>query len=130
MAGQFDMHRSDHRQFVGTLGQVWKQVADRNAALTILPESEWRRKGHTRLPLRLEVLVRQHLACPTREFRFGIERVHLRHAAVEEDMNDPPSGGGEVRDKGRIARPGRLADQICESQRAEAHAAALQEVAP
>ena len=123
------MHRPDHRQVIRTSGQVWKQVADRDPALTMLPEGERRREGHTGLPLRLKVLVGQHLACPTREFRFGIKGVDLRHAAVQKDMDDPPSRGGKMRDKTRVACPGWLADQVRQSQRAEAHAATLQEVA-
>ena len=107
-----------------------KEIADRDPALAVLPESEGRWKGYTGLPLRLKVFIGQHLARPARQLRLGIKCVHLRHAAIEKHMDDPPGGGGKMRDKGYVSSQGRLADQICEGQRAEAHAATRQEVAP
>ncbi len=65
-----------------------KQIADGDTALTVLAKSEGRRKSDPCFSFGLQVIEGKHLAAPLGKFRFRIERIDLRDASIEEDVND------------------------------------------
>ena len=77
MIREFSMHRSNHGQFVGARREVRKQIADRNAAFSVLLEFERRGKRDTGSAFGLEILERQHLAGTPSQLGFRIEGIDL-----------------------------------------------------
>lgn len=77
MTGKLGIHRPNNGHLINTLRQAWKQIADLNPALTVLLEFERARQRHSRLPLSLQILKRQHLPGPASQFRFRIKRIDL-----------------------------------------------------
>ena len=100
------VHRADHCDVVDATADVRKEVADFNAAVTVLPELP-RRCQQVAGPSKLELRFgeRQWLAIHLCEFRLRVERVNMRHPAVHEQEDDPLRSGGEVRQPGS-ERPG------------------------
>ncbi len=94
--GNVGVHRADHAQLVGVLPQVREQLADLDAALTILLELERGSEGGSRLPLGPQVFVGQLLAVVAGQNRLGVERVDVRRTAVQEDVNDVLGTGREL----------------------------------
>ena len=74
------------------LGDMGKQLADRQAALSMFAKLEWRAEDRTD-PLALRELqllldgLWQALAIQSLQFRFGVEGVHLRGTTVHEQVN-------------------------------------------
>ena len=81
-------------------GEVRKDLADRQAALSVSLELERGRQGDPGSPLGTEVLVWQFFAGVSIEFRLGIEGIDLRHPAVQEDVDDVSGASGEMRRRG------------------------------
>ena len=135
VAGDVGVHRADHGDVVDRLGGATEDVADLDAALAVLVEFERRGEGGAGLALGRECAAGQQLAGIFVEHRFGIERVDVRRAAVHEDVDDALGFGGEV-GRVRAERIGRgggrflgAHDQVAECERAEAHAAAVEQFA-
>lgn len=61
-------HRTDHRQLVGAVGDVGKQIAGRDAALTMPTELERRRKD-------ISIAVEHH-ALNLHRHRFALNRLY------------------------------------------------------
>ena len=120
------MHRTDDGELVGVAGEVGKEIADRHAALTVPGEGERRGKGNAGLAFGLEVVIRERLAAAGLKLRLRIERVDLRHAAVQEHVDHPLRPGGEVGGEG--AGHAIASEQAGERDRSEAHAAGAEEI--
>ena len=80
--------RPDHAHVVRALAQMGEQLAYFHAALPVLLEGERRAHQSTRLPLGRDGAARQGLTVVLVEHRLGIERIHLREAAVHEKEDD------------------------------------------
>jgi hypothetical protein len=82
MVSDFTLHGTDNTQVVSVLCNMRKQLADRQAALSMFAKLEWRsEKRASPLALReLELVLDgswQALAIQSLQFWFGIEGVHL-----------------------------------------------------
>ncbi len=129
------VHRTDDAQVVCAFGHVREQLADLQPALSVPGKLERRGKGGAGLAFGLE-FQRELFAVPLRQCGFRVEGVHVRGAAVGEDVNHPFGPTREVRRAGRQGgghrgglRAGRLPQERGQSQRAEAEAAAIQKLA-
>ena len=91
------VHRADHRNVVNALGRVRENLADRDAALPVALELVRTRERRAGLALRAEVFHRQQLAGVFLEDRLGVERVDMRRATVEKNMDHPLGLGQKVR---------------------------------
>ena len=140
MIRHLGLHRTDQAEVIGQRADLRKQITDFEPALAILLKLERRRKGRPGLALGLDVFARQRLARVFLQRRLGIERVHVRWPAVEEEMHHAFGLAGKMRRFGRkridaFRRPrgGReqagFAKQGGETERAHPHAALAQEVA-
>ena len=91
------LHRAHHAQVIRVLAEMRKHVTDRDAALPVANELEWRRKRCTGQPLGHEVGDRQGFAVVPSQHRLGVKAVHVRQAAVHENVNDALGPGRKVR---------------------------------
>ena len=107
---------------------VMEQLADLEPALAVALESERRPQRRTGRALGLQPVERHRLAVEFLELWFGIEGVHLRRPAVHEQVHHPLGLRREMR-LGSGHRRRVAAQQTAQRQTAEAHPAALQEVA-
>ena len=126
VVGKLDMHRTDDGELVGVAGKVRKEIADRDAALAVPGEGERGGEGHAGLALGLEVVIGERLAAAGLELRLRVERVDLRHAAVQKHVDHPLRPGGEVGGEG--AGHAIASEQAGERDRSEAHAAGAEEI--
>ena len=89
-------HRSSAQR-----AELREDLADFDAALAVLLEREGRLQQIAGLALRLQIARGHRLAVVLRQHRLGIERVHLRRPAVQEQVDDALRLGGKVRRLGR-----------------------------
>lgn len=107
MVGDVGVHRANHAQVVGVLGDARKQLADLDAALAVLLERKRRAKGRAGLALGREVQ-RNGFPVELSELGLRVERIDLRRAAVHE-QEDHALG---LRGQGRFLRCHRRAGVI------------------
>ena len=129
------MHRANDRDVVDRPGDVAKEVADFDAALAVLAEFEGRGQGGAGRALGGQHAAGEQLAGVLFEGGLGVEGIHMRRAAVHEDVDDVLGLCREMRHarrEGVGARSGSLGsatDEVSEGERAEAHAAAMEQLA-
>ena len=100
--GEVRDHRPDDRQVVDALADMRKQVADRDAALAVVPEFPGAAEHVADIvELRRMGLDLDRLPVLAVETRLGIKRVHLRWPAVHEQEDHARRLGREVRRLGR-----------------------------
>ena len=141
MIRQFRLHRANHADVIDAFGHARKQLAHFNAALAVLLELERRRKCRAGFALSGKIAGGQGFVRVFFQRRLRVKRIDVRRPAVEENVDDPFGPRG----KQRRFRRQRIDDLPCprfgwqqtglrhqrrEPQRAHAHAAFAQEVAP
>ena len=89
-------HRADHAEVVGVLRRVVEKLADFEAAFPVTLEFKGRPQGRSRRPLGLQSLQRHRFPVELLKLRFPVEGIHLRRAAVHEEVNHPLRLRGEV----------------------------------
>ena len=147
MIGHVGVHRADDAEVVGVrTGGSGEQLADLQTALPVPAKLERRAHGGAGLALGAEVGARQRLSVVLRQQGLGVERVDVRRAAVHEQVDDLLGPGGELgRPRGqgierigrRRARPRRgersepavVGQHARQADEAEAHAAAVEDLA-
>ena len=120
------MDGANHAQIIGPRTDVREQVADGQAALTVLLELPGRLQQVARAgELHPRFLAGKRLAVVPLQRRLGIKRVHLRRAAVHEQEDDPLGLRLEVRRSHRqgsavaFIAPGLRTQQSPQRQQAE-----------
>ena len=104
-------------------GEGGEDLADFDAALAVLAEAEGRGEQVAGLAFGLEITRGQGLAGVFRQCRLGVEGVHLRGSAIEEEEDDAFGAGGEVRRAWAERRAGGFgAEYAGQSERAESGA--------
>src|SRR5260370_6314460 len=78
---------ANHAQIVSARAQLREDLADLQAALPVTLKCERRFKQVAGLALRTQVASRNRLAVILAQLRFGVERVHLRGSAVQEQVD-------------------------------------------
>jgi hypothetical protein len=136
------MHRADDAQVIGTLRDMRKEVADVDSALSVTTKPKRRAEHAPRTARRRELRCgdrhADRLAVLAVEARLGIERVHLRGAAVHVEKDDAGRPGRVMTGAGsqRISRirDGRaviaLGEQRTESDGAESVGGPGEELPP
>ncbi len=90
------IHRADHTDVVDAVGDVWKYLANVDPASAMLRKLE--RRAKCRASLALSALRgRQGTTVILVENRLRIERIDVRHSAVQKEMNDSLRLRREVR---------------------------------
>ena len=124
MCGVGAMHGVQNAQVVNTFSDVWKQVADLDAAFAVmvkLPRGLQQRSG--RCELNSGFVERQWLPVVPRQQRFGFKRVDMRRPTLHKQKDDPFGSSGKMRCGcgQRIVGfgPGLLIHQPCQRQRTE-----------
>ena len=97
MIGDVGVHRADDAEVIGPVTDLGEDLAHFQAALPATAKFERRAHQAARLALGLRRTARHRLPVIARQHRFGIERIHLRHAAIHEEKNDALDLGREVR---------------------------------
>ena len=132
MVRHLRIHRAHHGDVVGELRGAGEDLADFEAALAVGLELEGRGKRRAGLAFGAEVFVGQLLTGVFCERGLGVERVHMRRPAVEEEVDDALGPPGEVRslrrERAHRLRRARRRQQAREAHRAHAHAAAREEI--
>ena len=137
MVRQIRLHRTDDRNIIDALADLGKNFTDFDATLTTPVELEGRCEGRAGLTFGPEIRDGQWLPVVLCQNRLRIERVHVGWTAIEEKMNDPFGLPREMRSPRRQWNQGfrgmrrrnkaNLGKQICHSQTAQSHPAAVQE---
>ena len=103
------IHRSDHAEVVDHRRHTREDLADLDPALPVLPEFEWRSHQVARRAVRFDLGPGQRLAVVLGQHRLRIERIDVRHAAIQEQKDDALRFRREMRSLGRKrARRGAL----------------------
>jgi hypothetical protein len=133
--GRVGVHRADDTQVVGVLpGEGREQLAHLHPALAVGLELERGSERGARWPFGFE-MNRQPLAVVFRQLGFRIEGVHLRRAAVGEDLDDVFRARRKMRRLRRERIPvihsagGGFAEQRGESEHAKTGAAGAEHLA-
>ncbi len=126
MVRHIGLHAADEAEFVRMRGDLWKQLADPQAALAALLE----------LPHRGHELAGGHLAFADgfarvfREFGFVIKAVHMRRPAVHAEEEHALGPGGKMRllrcERRCVVSESTLRGECGKGEVAEARAGALQ----
>lgn len=132
MVRQIGIHRSNDAHIIDLLANVRKNLADLNAAFTILPEGKRRSHRHARDAFGDQVGRVERLFMPPREFWLGIKGIDVRGSAVEENVDHSFGPRGKVGWLGRerISINGgfrRPCKQRSQSQHSYAHTGSFQE---
>ena len=132
--GKLRGHRAHNAQLVGHRADVGKNVADGEAALAVSLERPRRlESGAYVVELRRVDPGRERLAVILVEPRLGVERVHLRHAAIHVEEDDVPGTRLVVRFARRKRRPrfavNRISQEAAQRHGTEAAGAAPQHLA-
>ena len=142
MVRHIGVHRANDGNVVNTPADMGKNLADFDAALAVSFEFVRRGKRRAGFPFGFQILHRQLFAGVFFQRRFGIEGVHVRRPAVGENMNHMFGFGRKLRLPGherrniatrRLRRGGErlhAAEKRGQTQRAHAHTAAAQKLAP
>ena len=131
MVRHLRIHRADDRDVVRVRRRLRKDLADLEATLAVFLELKRRRKRRSGLALGAEILAWQRLTRVLRQQRLGIERVHVRRTAVQEEMDDAFCFGCKVRrPRNRRRCQHRLAlRQGAQREGAHTHAGACEKIA-
>ena len=97
MVGNVGMHRTDYRDIIDVLTDMREQLAHFDAALAVFFELERGLERGAGATLSCQVIHWQGPAIQSRERGFRIERVHMRWAAIGENMDYSFSLGGKWR---------------------------------
>src|SRR4051794_6294695 len=81
------LHGADDADVVHTISKIWEKVADRCAALAARAEFPARLEQNSLL-IGKSAAKAHRFSVGRKEFRFRVERVHVRHAAIRKDEDD------------------------------------------
>ena len=135
MVWHVGVHRADHHHVVYALGDVGKQFAHLGAAFPVFGKLERGAEGCTGRSFGFKMSAIERLPVQLGEQRLGVERIHVRRAAVCEKMDDPLGTALEMgKARGNAAHSGGRAHSIRaqrlerrEAEQAKAHPAALEQ---
>ena len=131
------LHGADHANVIDRFRRLRKKLAYFDPAAAIFLKRKRRAKRRAGLALRVQVH-RQFLAVIFRELRLRIECIHMRGAAIHEEMNHPFRLAGKLRRlrqeriqirRIRGADPERLPKHAAQRQPAHPHSAAAKKIA-
>jgi hypothetical protein len=136
VVGHLGVHRADDGDVVDVGGGLREDLAHLDAAFTVFLELERRGKRGAGLALGAERFG-QRLAGIFGQGRLGIERIDVRRAAVEEEVDDALGLAGKMRQAGReraggfgcIGRATFVAEQPSQAEGTEPQAAAAEHFA-
>ena len=87
MIGHFGIHGSDYGYVVDMLSRLVEQFANFSSRLAVLAKSKRRRQSRAGLAFGGQV-VRNRPSSKSRQRGFGVERVNVRRAAVQKEVDD------------------------------------------
>ena len=135
MGWDIGMHGADDNEVIGAGGDIWKEIADFEAALSVFREAKGGAKRGAGSSFRFEVFHGKGFSMEAGEFWLWIESVHVSRSAIGEEVDEvfgfPRKVGGAGGKGGSFSQSDvslGICD-ACEAQHSKPHAAALQEVA-